>query len=66
VIACRNLCKYIESIGVRINIYVTVSVKTCIVCTISDFFSQHYLQCLRGRYSKFQLNQASSCSTRQQ
>ena len=42
--------------------YVTLSAKTHIVYTTSDFFlfSKHYLQCLRSGYSKFQLNQANS------
>jgi len=42
--------------------YVTLSAKTCIVCTTYEFFlfCQHYLQCLRSGYLQFQLNQASS------
>ena len=45
-------------------LYVTLSAKTHIVRTTSDFFffffCKHYLQCLKSGYSKFQLNQASS------
>jgi len=43
-------------------VYVTLSAKTRIIHTTSDFlkFYKHYLQCLRSGYSKVQLNQVSS------
>ena len=50
--------KYIE---ILLLSYVSLSAKTCIVYTTSEFFfsfSKHYLQCLKSGY--FQLNQASS------
>ena len=41
-------------------IFATLSVKTRIVCTASDFFSPHYVQCFRSEYLKLQMNRVCS------